>query len=285
MRLTHDLGRSLELADTTTGSVRWRYVYGGKPKPFFHPLCTPAGHLLSSFEPSDHLWHRGLWFTIKFVNGENFWEERPPFGTQRTTTPPATSHAANGAITIASQQTWHRPYDAGVVIDEQRTIVHRELDAGSYALDFATTLTPRADVLLDRTPFTTWGGYGGLVFRAHRGWQKGRLLFADGTVSERPTPVHGKWVDLSGLLDGGDQVSGGVAIFDHPRNVRHPTPWYGGTQGTNYYVNAAFLFNEPLSVRAGEPLALRYRVIVHDGSWERDRLESQYQAWLGSAAV
>ncbi len=84
MILKHALGRSVELADPANESPRWRYVYAGKPKPYFHPLCTPAGHVLTSFEPHDHVWHRGLWFTIKFVNGENFWEENAPFGTQQT---------------------------------------------------------------------------------------------------------------------------------------------------------------------------------------------------------
>src|ERR1019366_3254106 len=52
------------------------------PKPCIHPFFTPRGHQLSGFEMSDHVWHRGLWFTIKFINGSNFWEERPPFGIQ-----------------------------------------------------------------------------------------------------------------------------------------------------------------------------------------------------------
>ena len=70
----------------------WRYVYGGKAKPFIHPLCTPAGHCLTLFEPHDHVWHHGLWFTFKFVNGENFWEEHEPFGIQRTALPPSIAH-------------------------------------------------------------------------------------------------------------------------------------------------------------------------------------------------
>jgi hypothetical protein len=64
MILTHDLGKSLELRRPDRELPLWRYVYGGKPKPFFHPLTTAAGHLLSLFEPHDHPWHRGLWFTI-----------------------------------------------------------------------------------------------------------------------------------------------------------------------------------------------------------------------------
>src|SRR5437773_4262742 len=103
MQLLHDLRASLELQSTAALPL-WRYVYGGKPKPFFHPLHTPAGHCLTLFEPHDHFWHRGLWFTIKFINGENFWEENDAFGTQRTLLPPAVMHAPDGSIPWHSEQ-------------------------------------------------------------------------------------------------------------------------------------------------------------------------------------
>lgn len=284
MLLVHDLGRSIELREPTRELPLWRYVYGGKPKPFFHPLCTPAGHCLTLFEPHDHVWHRGLWFTIKFVNGENFWEERPPFGTQVTVAPPTVTPGEDESIVVDSRQLWQRPHDGGAVFDETRRFTYRPVDEASYAIDFETSLTPLADLLLDRTPFTTWGGYGGITFRGNRNWMKTRLLFSDGTTSDRPTPKISEWCDLSGVLDGGFQQSGGVAIFDHPANPRHPTPWYGGT-GPGHYFNAAFLFNEPMRVSAGQPLRLRYRVLVHDGILERESLQRAYQQWVTAAGA
>jgi hypothetical protein len=113
---------------------------------------------------------------------------------------------------------------------------------------------------------------------------KSRLLFADGTTSDRPTPKISEWCDLSGVLDGGLQQSGGVAIFDHPSNPRHPTPWYGGT-GPGHYFNAAFLFNEPMQVMAGQVLKFRYRVLVHNGIWDRDPLHAAYERWVAESAV
>lgn len=283
MRLVHDLGKFIELRDAALELPLWRYVYGGKPKPFFHPLCTPAGHCLTLFEPHDHVWHRGLWFTIKFINGENFWEERPPFGVQVTIAPPTVAPDGE-ALLVSSRQSWKRPHDAGEVFDESRRFTYRPIDDQCYAIDFETTLTPLSELLLDRTPFTTWGGYGGLTFRGNRNWMKSRLLFADGTTSDRPTPKISEWCDLSGLLDGGLQQSGGVAIFDHPTNPRHPTPWYGGT-GPGHYFNAAFLFNEPMRLSAGQVLRFNYRVLVHDGIWERDRLHVAYERWLADSAA
>ena len=135
------------------------------------------------------------------------------------------------------------------------------------------------EVLLDRTPFTTWGGYGGLTFRGSRNWLKTKLLFDDGTTSDRPTPKHSKWVDLTGPIDGGPAHTAGVATFDHPQNVRHPVGWYGGT-GAGHYYNAAFLFEEPMTLKASEPLTLRYRVLVHDGALSTDQLNAAYNDWV-----
>src|SRR5439155_21915742 len=115
MSLNRIIGRWIELADPDMELPLWRYVYGSKPKPYFHPVCTPAGHCLTLFEPHDHLWHRGLWYTIKFINGENFWEEREPFGTERTALPPSIEHVADGRIVLRSELDWVRP-DGGSAV-------------------------------------------------------------------------------------------------------------------------------------------------------------------------
>ena len=278
MIVRHCIGQSLELQHPNREAPLWRYVYGGKPKPFFHPLHTPAGFCLSLFEPHDHFWHRGLWFTIKFLNGENFWEEREPFGTQRSVLPPSVTHAENGAIAWTHEQRWERPNDAGSVFHETRSITYRPLDEASYALDWDVTLRAQADVLLDRTPFTTWGGYGGLTMRGNRNWQNTRILLSDGSTHERPKGVPALWADLSGTFDGGPAKEGGIAIFDHPGNVRHPSPWYGAT-GAGHYFNAAFLFHEPLQLSQGEELHLRYRALIHDGILDAPQLQAAYDVY------
>jgi hypothetical protein len=79
-----------------------------------------------------------------------------------------------------------------------------------------------------------------------------------------------------------------VAILDHPGNPRHPVPWYGSTRAATYgdegwsnFLNAAFLWDEPLRVGAGKPLRFAYRVLVHDGAWDADRIAAAYADWVG----
>ncbi|HEU4324290.1 MAG TPA: PmoA family protein [Roseiflexaceae bacterium] len=281
LQLTHALGHSVALSAPGAERPLWTYVYSGKPKPFFHPVCTPAGHCLTLFEPHDHFWHRGLWFTIKFINGENFWEEYGDFGSQRTLLPPAIAHGPDGRITLESLLDWVRPGREEAVFRERRQIAFQPLGGDAYALDFATALLAQADLALDRTPFTTWGGYGGLTFRGSRNWQETKLLFSDGSTSDRPIGKPALWCDLAGKLDGGQGQAGGVAIFDHPDNLRHPSPWYGST-GPGHYFNAAFLFHEPLGLAAGEELRFRYRVLVHDGVWDVERLQAAYDSYCAA---
>lgn len=231
-------------------------------KPYLHPIHAPNGRLLTRVSPPDHEWHRALWFAVKYVNGENFWEEVEPFGDQ--------FDVGDGHIE------WRRP-GGEVVVDETRTIT-TAADGG--AIDWTTTLVPRVDVVLDRTPYTTWGGYGGLTLRGAADWTDTRILLADGSVHRRPEGIPSPWCDLSS-----DEC--GLLFLDHPSNARHPVPWYGATRSRVYgddgwsnYLNAAFLFHEPLSLAAGEELTLRYRVIPHDGAWSVESCAEAWRSWV-----
>jgi hypothetical protein len=251
---------------------RWTYNAEHRKRPNVHPLATPSGAVLTRDAPPDHPWHHGLWFTIKFVNGENFWEEYDAYGVLRHVSP-TTVH-------------WIRPDRSTVVIVDERTITETDLGVpDAYALDWSVTLTPRVDVVLDRTEFTTWGGYGGLAIRGRGDWTDTRLLVADGTVHDRVLGVASEWCDLSGRVDGGEA---GVLILDHPSNPRAPVPWYGSTRSATYgdegwanFLNAAFLWDAALEVPAGTPLAFRYRVVVHDGVWDTARCAAEWERWRG----
>jgi hypothetical protein len=241
------------------------YRWGNLPKACIHPLVTPAGHRLTGFEMSDHVWHRGIWFTIKFVNGTNFWEEQAPFGVQQSSSEPTCEMIDRDRVRTTHRVRWNSEA-TGVVIDERRQMV---LSAG--VIDWSTELRAEKDLTLDRTPYTTWGGYGGLSYRASRELHDVNFLLPNGdTVASLAGQPH-DWTMMQASVDGagtGQRVS--IGMIDHPSNPRSPSPWYNKSGNGFNYMNAAFLFHEPLSAKRGESLKFNYRICYRDGVWTRD---------------
>src|SRR5687768_16646413 len=163
----------------------WTYNRDHRKRPNVHPLRTPSGITLTRDAPDDHPWHHALWFTIKFVDGDNFWEEYDAYGVLRHDGPPAVVTAAGGVVALQGRLEWIRPDRSTVALVEDRTLTHVPLGPDAYAIDLDTTLVPTADCRLERTPFTTWGGYGGLTLRGAGDWTDTRLMVDDGSTHER----------------------------------------------------------------------------------------------------
>ena len=95
-----------------------------------------------------------------------------------------------------------------------------------------------------------------------------------------------EWADYSGQING-EPV--GVAIFDHPSNPRHPTYWHARAYGlfaTNIFGLHDFE-NDPardgsLSIKPGQPLRFRFRVVIHPGDSTAAGLRNLYTAWTGA---
>jgi hypothetical protein len=268
----------------------WTYRWGARKRPFVHPVRTPGGVELTRDAPQDHPWHHALWFTIKFVNEENFWEEYDAYGVLRHIDEPLIDESDDGHVSFSGELRWIRPDRETVALTEHRRITHVPLDRDdAYAIDFETSLVPATDVVFDRTPFTTWGGYGGLALRGRGDWHDTTLLLSDGRRADRVIGEPAEWCDLSGLVGEADEPAG-MTFFDDPANPRHPVPWYASTRAATYgdegwsnFLNAAFLFHEGLAVPAGEALSFRYRVVVHDGVWTLAEIAAEYAGFCSEA--
>ncbi len=293
MHVDHEPGQSVTVGTDPLSAPIARLDYGSAPKPFLHPITTPAGVLMTLIEPDDHVWHRGLWFTFKFVNGENFWEEGDGYGSQRVASIPKISHPDHATTVIDLDLDWVAAGDSGPILTEQRRFTVRVV-GNATQIDLQTTLCPTADVTLDRTPYTTWGGYGGVAFRATSHWHPSQRTVGDRVTDGFLLGETAPWCDVSGPISTavladrsmGEEPSdavidewAGVAILDHPANPRHPTPWYTGS-GAGNFLNAALLFHEPMTLGAGEALALRYRILVHDGVWGVEDVQRQFDRYI-----
>jgi len=242
-------------------------------KPYFHPLTLTNGVILTALRPQDHPWHRGLWWSWKHVDGVNYWEENKKTGLSdgRTELVNVRIQPASDFSARVEMELNYRLPDKAPVMTERRLITVSTPDAnGNYSIDWNTTFAAGSKALkLDRTPPKNFsGGYAGLSCRMSKDCKGWTYTASDGTVGA--ANIYGrtaKWVDYS-------SSGGGIAIFDHPSNLRHPTPWYPNTMP---FFSPAMLFHEPYTFPAGKTLMLRYRIFVHSAPVDKNDLETEWK--------
>lgn len=273
------------------GTIVWQFNYGqGEPKPYFHPVALPDGRVVTWNRPPDHVWHHGLWFSWKFINGLNYWE--PDTSTGK---PQGSTGWADVRVTTQPDQTariemdlTYRPADADPVMTEHRVIdVSAPEDDGRYHLDWTCKFTAgRKDVELNRTPLPdepggqAWGGYAGLSIRLAKDLSDRGAESTEGPIEFNAQSRYrgqAQALDYHGLIDG---QAIGVAICDHPDNLNHPTPWYVIRSQPMSYFSPAVICYGPYRLKAGESFTLRYRVIVHPGRWDAERLGKEYKRFV-----
>ncbi|MCG8698521.1 MAG: PmoA family protein, partial [Bacteroidales bacterium] len=265
--------------------IVWQFLYAPtQTKPYFHPIALSDGTVLTWVAPQDHPWHYGLWFSWKFINGINYWEEDRVTGKAAGLTTWDSVRIRkhdDGAVNIHLHLSYQEPNQSAVLTEDRTIAISASDDTGRYNLDWHSVFTAQSDhVELNRTPIPgepkgkPYGGYAGLSFRAHQDVQAVQYTTDVMSLTEQRYRGRARAVEYAGERDG---QSFGVAILDHPDNVNAPTPWYLDNGKVMDYFSPAVLYDKPLVLKREEKLTLRYRVIVHYGRWDSERLRSEYQ--------
>jgi len=281
-----EAGKSVALVGPK--GVLWQFNYAkGQPKPYFHPVATTDGRILTWNSPPDHAWHHALWFAWKFLGDLNYWEPSGKHGaggkTEWTNVRAETRDDGSARITM---DVTYRPPDAEPVLTEKRVMEVPAPDAaGVYRIDWTATFTAgKKPVHLDRTPLPGepggkgWGGYAGLSVRLAKDLADRQAVSSDGPVTLEGGKYRGKHtaMDYSGVVGGGPA---GIAILDHPKNLNAPTPWYVIVGKPMSYFSPAVICYKPHDLKPGASLTLRYRVLVHPDRWDAERLTKEYEAF------
>jgi type 1 glutamine amidotransferase len=270
--------------------IVWQYNYDKKEgKPYFHPLALNDGTVLTWLRPSDHIWHRALWFSWKIINGLNYWEEDEKTGE---------SEGISEIVKVEVDK--HPDYSAGITINlsyhppESKTIltekrvVHlsRPDIKGNYFLDWTSEFTAGGQqVILDRTPIPgekegkSYGGYAGFSIRLSPDLWNVQLLNSE----KDTTALHGKkarWLDIRAKSITGKDLQ--IIMMDDLRNQNSPAPWWisNDTKTPFYYFSPAPLFYDPMVLEAGQKLKLHYRLIVQSLTLKEEQIEEQYKLFI-----
>jgi len=260
------------LALTNHGKVVWQFNHGkGHRKPCFHPLARLDGTVLTDFRPSDHLWHRAAWFSLKDVDDLNYWEENPAgvsAGRNETIGVKLETKADFSAV-IHLQQSYHPP-GKPEILGEQRTVhVSPPQADGSYTLDWQHLFTARKPVTVGAS-----AQYAGLSLRLSKDLLKWTFLNSQGQAGEKVHGAGARWLTFKGPLKSG---SAGLTIFDHPSNPRDPNKWFI-VSGMPYF-SPAFVWDGPMNLAKDQTLPLFYRMKVHGSSPDAKSLDADFQAF------
>jgi len=255
-------------------------------RPFAHPVAVGANSdVLTALRPADHPWHMGFWFSWKFLNDVNYWEDnatghpdgqvRMSGSTQLTVDP----DSPVAWVELTSDYTYHPHGRERAVADERRFRRYYRPQGSRHWLDYGIVFTAHEPVTIDRTPITDktpWGGYAGLSWRFNENLTDVHGFDAQGRTDLEIEHQSAPWAAMYGRLQG---RTVGIAMMDHPDNPRHPTAWrYIADPGFSY-LNPSPVLNEPLRLASGQVLRLRYRVVIYEGQPDADDLASMYHAF------
>jgi len=262
--------------------VLLRYSYRDVPfKPYVKELFTPGGVNVLLDAPADHLHHHALMFAVT-ADGVNFWEEQQAPGRQaHQRFDDVRVDRRDGAhfAGFSQQIDWQNPQSGQLVLKEIRTI------------EICNFAKPKAALLTWQSHFEAPDGkesvslsgshYQGLGLRFVRSMDlEGEFRNADGKAGvvfrgeERLVRSH--WCAYTAKADGKDVT---VAMFDHPRNERHPATWFMMNKPFAYLSATLALHEQPLEVESDNPLVLRYAVALWDGRIEDAKIEELYKRW------
>jgi len=278
------------------------YVYQGFAKPIVYPIIGPHGVGMTrnypikedvSGEAHDHVHHKSMWFTHGRVNGIDFWTEGDGKG-RIVHDKLLKAEAVDGRVVIETSNKWLGPNGKQICSDVTE-LTFAEEPCGRV-IDWTITIKATdGDVTFGDTKEGTMGIRIHPNLRLSNDERRGVTTangHATNSEGQHDGGIWGKranWVDYWGDVDG---HSVGIAFFDHPDNLRHPTYWHArqyGLVAANPFGVHDFADKPPgtgdFTLKAGESITFRYRFIFHEGDAEEARIDERYQEFAAGATA
>jgi hypothetical protein len=279
---------------TLDGKPFMGLIFRGHAKPVVYPVIGPGEVAMTrrwpleaaaAGEEQDHPHHKSIWFNHGDVNGVDFWKEGADAGRIVVTKVPAvemSGAAEESRVTIRTEEEWLKPDSARVCTSA--TVITCGTEGTSRFIDYAVTIkASEGEVTLGDTKEGTMGLRSHPALNLKGAVAKGQCVNSEGETGGAIWGRHAKWVDYWGPVDG--KVLG-IACFDHPGNLRHPTTWHA----RDYGLIAANPFGlhdfekAPKGagkhvVKRGESLTLRYRWLFHEGDAKSADVARSWAKW------
>ena len=279
-----------------------QYVYGTMYPPagidtafrrsgFIHPLFTPHGQALTRIQAPDHYHHYGIWnpWTHVLFEGDtvDFWNLKGRQGTVRfgnfvsVTSGPVYSEfeALHEHVAFKKNGT------EKVALNELQTVrVYKpEPKQDYYIVDVTIQLNCATE-----SPFKILEyRYAGLGWRATEKWNKdnSEVLTSEGKTRKDADGSTGKWFYAQGSLD---NDYGGAVMMSYPTNYNFPEPlriWPENSNNGEMFAMFAPTKNKDWLLEPGRTYSLKYRFVVYNGHFSKEKAESAWRYFSGEPVV
>lgn len=265
--------------------------------PYLYPVIGPNGVGVTRNYPmktgiegeqEDHPHHRSIRFSHRNVNGMSFWAPDSKQGGHEASIElekVETMEAGNPG-TLVLRNRWMG--DGKLVLTEVVTLRFHPLEKREMLMDFDIAMTAGAEDVTFHDEKD-----GGVSIRVAGSMKvedrktkegKGTIVNSNGQKNSEAWGKKAEWCDYYGPDSTGKTV--GVAIFDHPGNLRYPTNWHARTYGlltANRFGKGFFEAKDgakrgdgDYTIKAGESLTLRHRFFFHHGDPDSAGVQKQF---------
>jgi hypothetical protein len=287
------------------GRLFTEYRFREWPDPYLFPVVGPNGETMTRHYPieearpgeaTDHPHHRSIRFSHRGVNGFSFWAPQSNEG----------GHVAKIELESIESMTsgprgelilWNRWIGDDVVqLRERKRLAFTPLPDREMLVDYDVELHAPDD----RPVTFSDQKDGGLsvrvsasmsVIRPDKKPGLGIIRNSRGETNDAAWGQRAEWADYSGP-DASGKIAG-IAIFDHPSNLRFPTWWHARTYGllcANRFGIGDFDKAEGAkkgdgdhTIPPGGTLKLRHRLYLHHGNSETGSVARQFEAYASGS--
>ena len=260
------------------------YRYANQGKPILYPVIGPYGIPMTRHYPmkegvpgesGDHHHHQSIHYNHP-VSGIDFWHGRG--GAHIRNDEIVKAEVVDGKALIVSRNSWMHG-DKRILSDT--TEISAGNTKGGRFIDYKVSIhaSEREITFQDSKE-------GSMSIRTHPALRlqgkvaKGSAINSEGVKGKAVWGKAAKWVNYWGPVDG---KMVGIAIFDHPKNPRHPTTWHARDYGlvtANPFGKRYFKEGDgALTLQKGETVTFAYRFFFHENSHEKIDLPEHYKKW------
>lgn len=251
---------------------------------FIHPVCDPAGKIVTDSMPADHMHQHGLMFAWVDTTFEgrsiDFWNSYKHEGLIRHVELLATSNGpvCGSFATTLDHVDLKAPGGEKVVLHET-WVVHVYKHEGGFLFDLQSTQACAGQSALQINKYT----YGGMAVRGAHEWLgagKCQFLTSEGKDLATGNHTRARWCEMFGTL--GDHTSS-IAVFSHPANFDAPQPVR--LHPEKPYFCWAPMVTGPFSIEPAKSYVSTYRYYIHTGKPEAAVADALYDDFADPPSV